>query len=281
MTPSDDVQALALRTTVRELVSTWQSAAETIRAGFAQIAAAEAALNAVYTMGGNCTMHVCGRYNRGDIDFSDPADSLEALARTCWGHIVDRLELRRVLSDAKWRELEEHINRGTLPEITEPNVTAFAAQYMSTLGDLFAEKVTEVFEWLRPRQDTARADYKTNEKNATYEIGAKIVLTHVVEAGWNGKMKVHHYSQSKLSALESVFRALDGQGYGTKHHYSDLETAINASTDGRATTDYFEARIFKNGNLHLTFRRGDLLARFNQIAGGMRLKTSPGSAPVA
>lgn len=270
----DSTAALALRTSVRELVSTWQSAEREIRAAFTQIAAAETSLNAAFTLGGNCTMHVRGRYHRGDIDFADPTDSLEALARTCWGHIVDRLELRRVLSDVKWRELEEHLRRGALPEITEANVSAFAAQYMSALPELFAEKVTESFEWIRPRQDTPRADYKTNQRNATYEIGEKVVLMHVVGAGFLGGMRVGSYAQGKLSALESVFRALDGQGYGTKNHYSDLETAVNASKDGRASTDYFDVRVFKNGNMHLTFRRADLLAQFNRIAGGQRLRAA-------
>jgi hypothetical protein len=270
----DSTSALALRTTVRELVSTWQAAEQSIRTAFAQIAAAETSLNNAFTLGGSVSLHVRGRYGRGDIDFSDAADSIEALARTCWGHIVDRLELRRVLSDVKWRELEEHLRRGELLEITEANVIAFAAQYMSALPELFAEKVTESFEWIRPRQDTPRADYKTNQKNATYEIGEKIVLTSVVGRGWSGGFSVGSYAQGKLSALESVFRALDGQGYGTKHHYSDLETAVNASKDGRAVTDYFDARVFKNGNMHLTFKRADLLARFNQIAGGQRLRAA-------
>lgn len=275
MNPENTDHALALHTTARALVGVWQGAKQSITAGFAQIAAAEARLNAAYTLGGECTMHVRSRYGRGDIDFTDPTDSLDHLARTCWAHIVDRLELRRVLSDSKWRELENHLEHDTLPEITEETVAAFAAQYMTTLPDLFKEKVTEAFEWLRPREGTTRSEYKTNEKNAVYEIGKKIVLTSVVGSGYGmARFRVCEYAHPRLSALESVFRALDGQGFGTKHYYSDVSTSIGASTDGHFETEYFEGRVFKNGNLHLTFRRLDLLAEFNKIAGGANLRAA-------
>lgn len=268
-------RALTLRTSARALVAVWQDAKQAITEGFAQIAAAEARLNAAYTLGDHGSMHVRSRYGRGDIDFTNPTDSLDHLARTCWAHIVDRLELRRVLSDSKWRELEKHLERDALPEITEETVLAFAAQYMTTLPELFKEKVTESFEWLRPREGTARAEYKANEKNAVYEIGEKIVLTSVVGSGYgDARFRVVEYAQSRLSALESVFRAMDGQGFGTKHYYSDIATAIGASTDGRFETEHFEGRVFKNGNLHLTFRRMDLLAEFNKIAGGAHLRAA-------
>lgn len=50
---------------------------------------------------------------------------------------------------------------------------------------------------------------------------------------------------------------------------------------GPGETDLFAFRCCANGNLHLRFRRLDLLARFNQIAGGRRLrpqKTTGGPA---
>lgn len=269
-----ETEGLALRTTVNQLVAAWREVEQTIRAAFFEIAAAEERLNAAFTMGGNREMRVRGRWG-ANIDFARPDDSLIAMARTCWSHIVDRLELRRVLSEAKWRELQRTLDKGDLPEITEENVMRFAELYMQTLPELFAEKVTESFEWIRPRERTARAELKTNEKNAFYEIGPKVILGYVVEAGCYGKLHVRYGgAQQHLSALESVFRALDGQGYRTAAHYSDLETAINASEDGTAETAYFEARAFKNGNLHLIFRRLDLLAQFNRIAGGQRLKAA-------
>lgn len=81
-----------------------------------------------------------------------------------------------------------------------------------------------------------------------------------------------------LRALENVFTALDGKGSITKTHNGEIIDAINRSTDGTGETDYFRFRACRNRNLHLEFKRLDLLARLNQIAGGARLRPKPEAA---
>jgi len=52
-----------------------------------------------------------------------------------------------------------------------------------------------------------------------------------------------------------------------------VETAIGQSgREGRGETPLFRFKAFRNQNVHLEFKRLDLLKRFNQIAGGRRLK---------
>lgn len=79
------------------------------------------------------------------------------------------------------------------------------------------------------------------------------------------------YRQSqKLIALENVFNALDGKGQISKSWQSELDQAIDAMPPGakRGETSLFEFTCHKNKNLHLTFKRLDLLQRFNQMAAG-------------
>ena len=87
-----------------------------------------------------------------------------------------------------------------------------------------------------------------------------------------GKYRVRYdKSQQQLQTLENVFIALDGKGITGNGYRSDLENAIHASEDGTGQTEYFDFRAYKNGNLHLLFRRSDLLAELNRRAGGMNL----------
>jgi hypothetical protein len=76
--------------------------------------------------------------------------------------------------------------------------------------------------------------------------------------------------------LENVFTALDGNGQIAKRYNSVLEDAICSAPGGVGETDYFNFKAHRNGNLHISFRRRDLLARFNQIAGGARLRPAKG-----
>lgn len=101
-----------------------------------------------------------------------------------------------------------------------------------------------------------------------------MVLSRMVEIRI-GHWRVEHRQDQHLTALENVFSALDGKGQVSKQYYSQIFGLIDALPRGAecvGQTEYFAFRGYLNGTLHLTFLRRDLLARFNQIAGGRRLR---------
>lgn len=87
-----------------------------------------------------------------------------------------------------------------------------------------------------------------------------------------GRFIVDYEDGQKLVALENVFLLLDGQGT-IKGYNSELENAIeDPANKGVGETPYFAFRCFRNRSVHLTFKRLDLLAKFNQLAGGATLR---------
>lgn len=263
----EEHQELALRKTVRDLVAVFEGAERDIRTAFAMLVAAEKRLNQAFTLGSHHTIHIpASRYSH-DADFDKPDAAIERITREAWETIVERLELRRVMSTCRYDKLQEELKKGAVMPITAANVAAFTAKHVPSLPELFSEAVVEVFDWLRPRHDT----YKTNSK---IEVGPKVVLESMVERSF-GEFHVRCGRRQQLIDLERVLSVLDGQGHTGKGHFSELQGAIDGSRTGRAETPYFRARCFKKGTLHLEFRRLDLLHRFNQIAGGMRLRPHP------
>lgn len=283
--PSDepgvpDEAAIATRTTVRELVATFQAAELQIRAAFGTIVAAEKRLNEVFALASERHEMAVNpsREPHHYADFGDADRAIERLARQAWQAIVDRLDVRRVLSAARAKELDDRLEKGKLPAITEENVIAFARELQDVRG-FFEEKVAEVFDWIRPRAESWRMrNYKTNQKNARYELGERVVLTGIVKPstfGRNqrgGRFEVDYDDRARLIALEAVFSALDGRGWGAQAHRSALEDAIESAPEGHGSTAYFEFRAFKNRSLHIRIVRLDLLARFNAIAAGKTLR---------
>ncbi len=273
--PHDDRQdveaALARRVTVRELVAAFEEARATVRATFATLVEAEKRLNAVYGRPDSydrIQIDASGGLFRSDFEAVD--ECIERMTREAWAVIVDRLELRRMMSVSRWEALSKELREGDLPEITEENVEAFGRGYLDSLPTMHAEAVAEVFEWLRPRGQLEHPKYK---RNSELEVPAKIVIEYAVERAWTGAgFRLQHHRGQKFQALENVFSALDGRGQITKTHRSALEDAIAASPDGKAETPYFRVRCYKNGNAHIEFLRHDLLAKFNAIAGGRRLR---------
>lgn len=274
----DDVDgaatALSKATTWRDLVSVYTQAIANVRQGIDSANAAIDGLNAAFVLGGSRLDFRITVRGRGPVSL-DADHIIDNLRRNAWYAIVERLELHRMMSITKWEELQGQLQKGELPDLTEANVRAFARQYETQLPEMLTEMVTEVFDWLRPRREGhGPGRYKTNGRE---EVRRRVVLTGMVRP-WDrlhsGSWRLSWYGEpgQQLIAMENVLNALDGRGSIAKMNQSALQMAIEASKDGKGETELFRFRAFRNGNLHLEFRRLDLLARFNQIAGGKRLK---------
>lgn len=64
---------------------------------------------------------------------------------------------------------------------------------------------------------------------------------------------------------------ISGMAVAFRAAAADIDQAFKLLA-GADETAYFRFRCFKNGNLHIEFKRLDLVARLNQVAGGARLK---------
>ena len=270
--------ALARFTTPRELIATFADAEARVRQAFAMIDDVETTLGRTFladSMDRRFNVYV----DRNHVAWDNVAWTIDKMRRQAWRVIVQRLELRRVLSIKRWEQMDKALDHDEVPPITAETVENFVLRWTAEAPKLIEEAIVEVFDWLRPGEHTQRADYKTNQKNARLEIGERIVLTYMVERGWHGNgWRLDHNRAQRMTALENIFRALDGAGTATRHYQSDIETAIEkAGADGRWSTKYFEGRCFKNHNLHMRIKRLDLLAELNRRAGGACLRPAPGT----
>jgi len=265
--------SLANRPTIGEFIAAFEYAERTVRQSWAACGEAMAELNRVAAMGSS--VHAIrvtpdGHHHRV-LDFEAVEDTIRKMRRDAWYIIVERLELRRMMSVRAWSELQKKLDHEKeVPPITREMVDAFARQYLDSLEDMLSDAVAEVFEFLRSRNGL----YK---RNSQLEVPKRVVLSSVIDAGFfKGSrlypLKVHYSREQDLVALENVFNALDGKGQINKANASVLSAAVRANPVGQ--TDLFEYRACQNGNLHLTFKREDLLAKLNQIAGGRRLRPS-------
>lgn len=263
-------ERLSVRHTVEQLVQLYEESAATIRSCFAQLADTEARLNAVLRLDDLGSIRI-GTRDWHQESYTDAEKAVASLRLTVWASIVERLEIRRFLSVRRAKELTAMLDgksEESFPEITVANVLAFARGFSGQTAAMLAEAVEEVFDWLRP----PRSEYK---RNSEYEVPRRVVLRFMVDGSWPNGFRVNYseHASARLTALQNVFSSLDGQGSIAKTYHGALYDAINASgREGRGETPYFAFRCFKNGNLHLEFRRADLLAKFNAIAGGKRLR---------
>ncbi|MDE2020435.1 MAG: DUF4942 domain-containing protein [Patescibacteria group bacterium] len=258
---------LILRTSLPALVAAWKQSATEITEAFRLLDSARTRLKTefgdhCYGFGFEVTRSL--HSNRG-IDTSE--ELLKELKKDAWRILVDRMELRRVLSIKRSEELNKQLETGDgLPDIEETQILAMLEGTFNSVGIYIEEAVKEVFDYLRP----AHSKYKTNSE---FEIGNRVILGWVVERGYGSTWHIDYHRETNLRAIDNVFHALDGNGT-IKTNRGPLIDAINAlpTTENFGETQYFKFRCNKNHNLHLEFKRLDLVTKLNQVAGGMRLR---------
>lgn len=191
---------------------------------------------------------------------------LEELKSGVWKSIVDAIGLQKILSEKRTRELEESLEQHKMPDITLQNVLETIATFSNGSQALQKELVQEVYRYLKPASwDT----YKTNKR---YDIGKKVILGWRVEHDYSGNFRCNYHHEDGLVRIDRVFHLLDGAGV-PKGYRSPLVDAINTSgRRGEGETDYFKFKCYMNRNLHLEFKRLDLLAKLNAMCGNGTLK---------
>jgi hypothetical protein len=261
---------LIKRDTVAQLVENFETAVSDITQAYHLLHTARNRLNASFGMGQRIhSFDVLPHgYHHGATLSNDSLNQVMVQIKLdAWRVLIERMELRKLLSIARRNELDKQLSDGKgLPDITLENVWGMFESAVSNVDRYMEEAVLEVFEFLRPPS----SNYKTNSE---YEIGRRVVLKWYVEPNWSKSgFNVRYSYDAQLTALDNAFLRLDGKGIVSTYHGPTHDAIKQAGSDGVCETDYFKLRCYLNGNLHLEFKRLDLLQRLNAIAGGARLR---------
>ncbi|MBN8461184.1 MAG: DUF4942 domain-containing protein [Verrucomicrobia bacterium] len=248
---------LATRKTVEELVREWNMGSHLLRTGLETLKLAETHFRAFDGPGSHYDLCLFTHHEHS-VDFDRKITRLKAAA---WRYLVDRIELKKLASVKRAGEIDRQINAGTdLPDITMDNLMGWLQSLGGQAKNFLEEAIVEVFEFLRPPS----LRYKTN---SGFKVGKRVILCNRVEKAWTGaRFRVSYHYENELRALDNVFHLLDGAPLSA-YRNGDLINAILESADGKGETGYFRFKSFLNGNLHLEFRRMDLVQRLNEVGG--------------
>jgi uncharacterized protein DUF4942 len=262
--------ALIPRTTLTQMAENWQAAEEEIREAYRLLEAASQRLKIVFSQDGYFFGFQIGMHSK---HYDTPEDLLKCARKDAWQSIIKRMELRRIMSVKAAEEMDKQLEGDELPDITAPNLIAMLEGTLAKAHDYIKDAVKEVYDYLRPSPECWRfTEYKTNQKSQ-FELSGKVIITGACELWGREKFRVNNYREQMIRAIDNVFHSLDGNGT-VKTSRGPLVDAISdcLKSVGTGETDYFRFKCFKNSNLHLEFKRADLVAKLNQIAGGMNLK---------
>lgn len=257
---------LANRMTIEEMTASYEKAIKLVKLGYDTLDRAQQILESAF---GN----KYGRFNTvGRFPYDSGLENIELnLRRQAWTSIIGRLNIRSMMSIKAVEELDkklDDVNKKNLAEITTQNVIDILLGYQQSSSDLIHDVVREVYTFLRPgdmKPHWNQEPLRTNQKNGKYDLGGKVILIGVLEHGYAGNFDVRGSSGDKLNQVDKLFHVMDGKSYNHNSYNSPLVTAIRTGV-GEGETDYFKFKCCANRNLHLWFKRMDLVKLLNQYA---------------
>lgn len=265
-----DDKDLANRATVSQMVDAYEKSGEMILEAYRQLWEAQKTLEAAF---GSHYSDFSALPDRHQFYASNPealtASVRERIRQNAWKSIIHRLGIKKVMSIKAAEELDRKLEEAkALPEIEMATVFATLQMLVQNADEYQKKAVMEVYDILRPARSAREHHLKTNLKNARFALGKKVILSWYVEGSYSRvtPFRVNYHRENELRAVDRVFHLLDGAGI-PEGYKSELIDAINTSPDGRGDTAYFHFEAYLNRNLHLTFRRLDLVQKLNQLAG--------------
>lgn len=271
------------RVPAETMARVYQESLPKIKAAMLEIESALADMERAFQpeYGGQFDLRVQLGHSNNGVDFG--AEGFERVAdrfkRRAWALLIQKLGIRKLMSSKRAAELDsalrdERYSRhdgdepALLPEINVDTLYSVLSGMVSSADEFMAEAIHEEYDFWKPER---KSEYKTN--SGTFALGEKVIRGWMVEfETWGGKRFRPHYNNEKhLIAIDNIFHRLDGKGVPSGYGGPLVDAIKTCGEGGIGETEYFKFRCFKNGNLHLWFKRRDLLQRFNQTCGRNRL----------
>ncbi|MCC7212534.1 MAG: DUF4942 domain-containing protein [Candidatus Brocadia sp.] len=176
------------------------------------------------------------------------------LDKRLWNHCFDKLGVFTVMNHNNIEKLRREIEDKT-PAFTEENIEATVTTMYQNRAKYFVEGIIQTFRELSH-------DHKTNT-NDKFKIPDKCVIKYMLEPCWPKGLRLRYNREDKLGDIERTFCLLDKEVFEARK----TQCEVNASLlEGQTYENkYFELKGYKNGNIHLRFKRIDLLDLANQM----------------
>jgi hypothetical protein len=184
------------------------------------------------------------------------AEAIKELDRSYWRRAFDHTGLMQILDATQRQKFERELSENHT-EFTLQNVQDIFLTFCQQADEMFNRGVIQVFE--RLSSEYARHD--------SFKMTEKIILSGYIEPRFSRGLQIRSgWYADTINDVDRVLKSLDGK----KHMPRTLENEMNNSFQHGDiyAGEYVTAKAYKNGNIHLTFNRNDLVDKINKIIAG-------------
>lgn len=167
-----------------------------------------------------------------------------------------------------YKKQEEKLSEFSYEELQNTIMSA-----IQNSNEIFKKAIAEVWDMCTPGKHTYGQMLKTNKNNGA-EIGKYVILENMVEGHYyhqkdlkHTHWRISHNQEKMLHQLDKVFHLLDGKQYDPRGNTLVAKITTTSTDINVVETEYFTCKLFFNENLHIVFKRPDLVAKINASVG--------------
>lgn len=184
-------------------------------------------------------------------------ETRQDLDRAAWRHLLSVSGMERLMDQTAKKQFEAQL-RDDPPEVSADTCRATMEGLFADAPTIFKRGIAESFSSLDRR-------FKSHDG---FKIGSRIVLTRAFNE--HGSWASGYGAEAKFRDVERTFYVLDrkqhpDRGAGILGVIDAARPRSLHASAFAAEDDYFRVRVFKNGNLHVWFKRDDLLLKVNEL----------------
>lgn len=209
---------------------------------------------------------------RGNVFELLAGDLIENVSRYSEDFTAHREEIRKKIDGRYWLKVI-HASRATtlmnasakrkMEDSASKDAPEFA--FNAVMGTIQAHYENRLATFVQAGLELFESLDKGFKSNDRICLRKKIIFRGALSGDyWNS----YGSAKDRLHDLERIFMILDGKDPGSLVYRETaphlLETAAQAGKS-EYHHEYFDAKLYNNGNIHLTFTRFDLVNRFNEM----------------
>lgn len=194
-----------------------------------------------------------------------------------WSQIYHMTHLEQIMSVEASKKVKDRIYSNDIEPLTQENLNAMLTTAVQNSTEFMRQAIKEIYDLLTPgKTNSYRQNLKTNRKNAA-AIGKKVILLNMVEHHWMNYIdnpydywNIDYEREIQLIQLDKIFHAIDGKSIlNTDAYRSPLVDSIKKmpTSSCMGETEYFRFKCCINTNLHLEFKKPEIVKYINQSVG--------------
>lgn len=200
-------------------------------------------------------------------DNSDYNEWVHDLRIKYWSSVMNVDTFKKYMTYKTYSKITNLIEKQSNLEFNLNNIYTVKQMLMSTFVKNLEESAVDVFE---EATKYSQSEYSKNiwlyngwKTNKGHKLNKKIVLP-ISFAGWYNNVDLSQHSSNKkqIEEIEKVLNYFDA--------FKEYTSVFQGATGDEAENDYIHIKAYKKGTTHITFKRLDLLDRFNMFVGKLK-----------